>query len=885
MIERIQGTPVARIWTEDAQTKILQTVEYTRKTGDVLTVAAARNEYRGAQIQAFATEDVSTYDLEVSDLQGKGIDGKIARSNVAVYVEKYTKIAHKSNAIAEFLPGSRIPDALVPLAAVREKGEDKIRKGENQGFYVDVKVDTHTPPGLYTGSATLRLNDSVYRVPIALTVYDFILPDATPTKNYWGMFDRSESLRNELDAGDEMAEAYYEFMLEHRINCELLPFSGIGGSKRYVQLLRKYYHRYGFSTYRLPVEHKACVYGGEPIDFDADSLKSYIAAIVRASVDDQVNYLDKAFVYFVYSPGIDEPQSKESYEKVQRFSKVYGMLREQLDGELQAELSGRPEYAFYADTIRKTVLQLPTVLTLCHPNHFWDIQAYDIGNFTYCPVANVADSPRVRRTMFAQSPVNWWYTCTGPVYPYPSTHLDDYAVSMRLIGWMQKAYRLDGYLNWAAAIQHRLEYPYTNPDIGFSNGDGFILYAGRYYGIRGPVGSLRAIAFRDGMQDYCYLDAAEKQIGADALQRVYDELFNGMRVLVSDAGLLDTLRGELVRAITRTGEIRIDPAVTGERVPVDACDDAGHTVVCANSKHEPRIETSCDARYSAKGRSLKINLQGTTDIGTFYPRIFIESTNINNGNFAELKSITFKIYGTTDTPTHFIVYGLDEVFKTVLYETDIEKGLNVVTVPLLWQKANPMKFILFETDNFYDAAGPRLFYVDEVTVQRVRPAAGPSPEPSPEPTDGIRPGDLSIPWGCSCFGRLTMSDEHATNGQSVRIEVYGSGTMRTPEQEWPVFTVAAHGDYSAYTNMTFCMYNDMDRPSRVEFFANTTPDCIGVRGVTLELAPGPNSVTVPLTALNADATRIRIFGFRFPKYAEMQRIQVYYLDGLRPAME
>ena len=52
----------ARVWTEDAQTKIQQTTEYPAKTGKVLRIAAARNEYRGAQIEVFALQDISGFD-------------------------------------------------------------------------------------------------------------------------------------------------------------------------------------------------------------------------------------------------------------------------------------------------------------------------------------------------------------------------------------------------------------------------------------------------------------------------------------------------------------------------------------------------------------------------------------------------------------------------------------------------------------------------------------------------------------------------------------------------------------------------------------------------------------------------------------------------------
>lgn len=867
----------ARVWTEDAQTKIQQTTEYPAKTGKVLRIAAARNEYRGAQIEVFALRDILGFDVTVSDLVGGS--GIVAKEDISVFVEKYTRIRAKSNSIPEFLSGARIPDALIPLEAVRAKGEDSISARHNQGFYVDIWVRENIPAGLYRGSATVRLDDWTTEVPVELKVYDFTVPSITPTQNYWGMFDRSESLRNELDTSDEMAEAYYELMLKYRMNCELLPFSGAGGPDRYVELLRKYYRHYGFSTYKLPTEYKEDSYDGEAIDFDAEAFIGYIVAIARASMEDKIDYLDKALVYFTFSSGIDEPQTKENYEKCRRFSKVYGALLRDIDARLKTEFSSRPDYSYYTQTIAPTLLKMPMMLTLCHVRHYWEIQDYDVGNFTYCPVAHALAFPRLRRSIREQSDTCWWYTCTGPVYPYPSTHIDDYAVSMRLIGWMQKAYRLQGYLNWAAAINARLEYPYENPDIGFSNGDGWVLYAGRYYGIYGPVPSLRAVAFRDGMQDYCYLDMAEKnsdESGKAIIGRFYDELFDNTRVLVTDASLLDSFRDELAKAIAG-GKMEFEER--DEWILLDDCTSAETTIIRSNSKYEPRIETGTDGEYSAKGKSVKVNLQGTLERETFFPRIFVEARDINGGDFSEIKSLRFKIYGTTEKPTPFTVYALDEVNKTILYETEIERGLNVVTVPLRWQLDKPLKIIMFETDNYYDETGPRLFYVDEVSMLCTgRERKDTATEPR---ADGMRLDDIEMLWGSTNFGRLSLTDECSALGKdSLKIEIRGDGKSRSPELERPGFTVSGKGDYTKYTHINFDIYNASDCERPLEFFVNSREF-----SVSRTLVPGENHISILLSDCNADLKRVRFFGLIFEKYETAKSVQVYYMNHFSPSTE
>ena len=87
---------------------------------------------------------------------------------------------------------------------------------------------------------------------------------------------------------------------------------------------------------------------------------------------------------------------------------------------------------------------------------------------------------------------------------------------------------------------------------------------------------------------------------------------------------------------------------------------------------------------------------------------------------------------------------MDEVNKTILYETEIERGLNVVTVPLRWQLDKPLKIIMFETDNYYDETGPRLFYVDEVSMLCTgRERKDTATEPR---ADGMRLDDIEMLW-------------------------------------------------------------------------------------------------------------------------------------------
>ena len=555
---------LAEVWTEDAQAKILRNQRYAGKTRDSIELAMAKNEYQGAQIQVYAKENISSYNLEVSDLYSDR--GVIGKDNIQVTVLKYMPIEMKSNDLKEFFIGAEIPDAMIPIESIRAFKEDKIVQGDNQGFFLDVYVPETTPGGVYTGTAKLTLKGAVKYVPIRVTVWDITLPKQLGTKNYWGLFKRNEQLAGELDTSDEMATKYFEFLLKYNVNCELLPFSPKDGPDGYVELLRKYYDYPGFNTYRFYHEWRDTMYGDDYVPWDVDCMRTYLKAVVRASVEDRVNYLDKAHFYMLGN--MDEPHTPEAYDRCVVLSRAYGRILRELKDEMRMELNASDNYDYYLSTVSQTLTQIPCLLTLMNEIYYWQIKNsnYNVENMTVCLVMHGYDKQLTRDAVAQEPGEHWWYTCTGPVNPYPSTHLDDYAISARLIGWMQEAYDIDGYLNWGTFIS-RGEYGpsvYEGPaSMGFSNGDGWIAYPGAWYHVDGPIASLRLVAVRDGMQDNALLRLftqkyTEKGLNADtALDIYYKDLFDGTRVLVQDSERFYAFRNEVAETILKIDEADI----------------------------------------------------------------------------------------------------------------------------------------------------------------------------------------------------------------------------------------------------------------------------------------------------------------------------------------
>ncbi len=145
----------------------------------------------------------------------------------------------------------------------------------------------------------------------------------------------------------------------------------------------------------------------------------------------------------------------------------------------------------------------------------------------------------------------WTYTCVFPKIPFPTYHTEDKLLSARLINWMMYEYNVVGLLFWDSTLFSKHDYPYPNVNqelqdyYGLAskwvkcNGDGYLVYPGREYGIDGPVASIRLKAIMDGSEDYDLLYQLEefykeRGVSGDDFDSVYKllnrELYTGTTV-------------------------------------------------------------------------------------------------------------------------------------------------------------------------------------------------------------------------------------------------------------------------------------------------------------------------------------------------------------------
>ncbi|MBB6729368.1 DUF4091 domain-containing protein [Cohnella zeiphila] len=513
--------PSFRTYVPTNMDKILRDQLLPEQTSPELRMAAARNEYEGAQvIVRSGDEGLSKLQVQVSDLKQEGGSAKIDASDIGLFGERYIQVTQPTSGN---YPTGWYPDALVPL----DGGMLQVEPNRNQGIYIKVYVPKGLPAGVYSGELTLHETGNPVRIPIEFTVWDFELTDESHTQTAFTLWGDQIAFAHGNVQGDDfwkLLDKYYWASVDHRLTPSYLPIPA-DDPDTYVEKAIPYITNPKVSAYRLPF------YRNADGTYDWDKMKRVVDLLREKGL------LSKAFYYITE---LDEP-GPAKYPRVREMSE---------------------ELAKIAPEVRHFVTTQP-VDELTGSVHSWValVNKYD-EDFAH--------------DLQARGHHVWWYTSVVPKDPFPAYHTDDDLLGSRLLSWEQKDYGVEGTLYWSTTIFEKwngsqyVPRDVWNDPMAFpgANGDGYLFYPGTDLGIDGPVASLRMENLREGAEDYEYLwqleqrlqDAAQRLGVAgeanvqDAIQPYYDRLFTNMRDYPDDPNNLMQVRREIAGLIEQSAE-------------------------------------------------------------------------------------------------------------------------------------------------------------------------------------------------------------------------------------------------------------------------------------------------------------------------------------------
>ncbi|MBR2321685.1 MAG: DUF4091 domain-containing protein [Clostridia bacterium] len=398
------------------------------------------------------------------------------------------------------LPPANYPDALVPMENIKNVGENVVYKGENQGFYIRVKTAIDQPTGTYTGNLTLKIGDESQSIPVSVQVEDVTVSEENHLQstfiNGWSFFE------GELDTSQEMFDVYNDALLEYRLcgnnltdgNNHLEDISTPEKLNAWVEKAYEYMQNPMCSTVNMPYQMV-----GQ--NLNQTKMTEVLQAIWDYSVEKNYNMFKKLIWY---GGVIDEPRGNGIMEKAYNVSMQFYTTKNEFAERIAVMAKDVPE-DLKADMVQD-IRDLANILT-----EYYDEKLASAG-VTFCPLFQYYNSESLRDDYEGLGD-RWWYGCVQPKAPYPTYHIDDTWLSARVLSWMQAEYNVVGNLYWATDLYARYDpskgylsideyYEGVATRLNGANGEGFLFYPGKKYGINGPLGSMRLEAIRDGMEEY-----------------------------------------------------------------------------------------------------------------------------------------------------------------------------------------------------------------------------------------------------------------------------------------------------------------------------------------------------------------------------------------------
>ena len=539
------------IWSAPGTEKVLQDklTGYDAIKGEAkIDVFTAKGEYEGQHLILTSEEKAVTgIDVSVSDLALLGDSTvKFEKENIEVFFEKYVEV--KKNYENNGAPTGKYPDALVPMKNIVEYGENKMEAGTNQGLYVRFNVSQEQPAGVYTGTLNVSYAGFTKSVPVTLEVADLTISEETHLKSHF--ISEWQYRLGELDSTQAMLEKYVEAGLEYRISPSGVVIDKTfddEGIAYYVETAAKFMRNPKCTHVALPQRSvtQTIEVDGELLTASAPdpvTMEKILDAFIAKSFEDKFDYVSKLGTHLV-----DEPQLNNALTRTKVASTVFRNTIEKVATKLAAETY---EDAEFQAQLVESVRDIRAIITASYAEEYADYID------TWCPTVDYYNTES-QRANYADQEEKWWYTCISPRAPYPTYHTEDTLLSARTLSWMQAEYDVVGNLFWATNVYanyngsyyENIEDFYEGDASRFSqvNGDGYLFYPGKPYGVDGPIGSLRLEAIRDGIEEYEVLYELKnnyakisEETGLDfdaknAIRNLTTDLYSGTQVNTTSA--------------------------------------------------------------------------------------------------------------------------------------------------------------------------------------------------------------------------------------------------------------------------------------------------------------------------------------------------------------
>ena len=548
-----------RIWTCDSGWKVLRDQDVPRSRAKGIAIRAAANETEAVQFVIRPDRAMPEPVIKTGNLNSAG-GGTIPDTCIEILRVGYVFVDTPSDASSV---QGWWPDPLFKPGVAA----DGLAAGENQPFWVRVKVPKGTAKGVYRGKISVSgICGKTIEIPLAVEVFGFELPDVMTCKTAFGF--RPGTMRRILRLGRaedtelfrSTVDRYVRCLADHHISVyDPQPWRSVKCTWTNPDDPAKAEPVFDWSEWDAKTERAFSVlhqntlrvphggvlgggtyekrYHGKILKWkDGDSeyeglLAKYLSAIDRHFVEK--GWADKSYVYW-----FDEPRERD--------------------------------YAFVSngmDRLKRYAPNLKRMITAGYAPAMRD------GVNLWCPTTSSfhGEGEDVVRKRGDEM---WWYVCCVPKSPYVTEFIDKVGTEMRVWLWQTWGEKSSGILiwetvYWAGSSYSKVQNPYLDPQcwcasLAWGNGDGRFLYPPpRCFDAEGrwikdgppvcddPVETYRLEMLRDGIEDYEYFAILARMDPENPLLKVPKAVYSSMTEFTDDPAPIKEHRRRLAAAIEK----------------------------------------------------------------------------------------------------------------------------------------------------------------------------------------------------------------------------------------------------------------------------------------------------------------------------------------------
>ncbi len=480
------------------------------------SISLAKNEYRSFQIVIQSQgKELNNVTLKLSDLIGAKTGSKFSKDNITVRVVGFVPTI-KPNYPVKYV--GNWPDTLLPDSSV-----ENIKPGMTQPFWVTIYAPSDTIAGDYEGNISVfEGKNAIKTIPITLHVYNFELPKTSHLKTSFDFFDKYTAIRyprgDSEDKGaykariEDLNDEYIIAMLKYRMN----PILNIDPTSQMEMANVDRYLVYGLNNFAIG-KRGGTFNNNWPND---DRSIEALFNLYRTYGEDLklYNMLPYAYVYLWDEGDMGNPQVAKIASMTHR---AYPGLKNMVD------YHGIWDTANGSDWIKDI-----------------DIWAFNIDDFNEQKI----------RQLQALGKETWLYISSPSGNNAPSLNIDFDSIDYRIIPWLCWKYDIKGFLYWSVNSWPNVD-PFKNAQNTKweQNGNGLLFYPGK----DGPIESLRMEIFREGMEDYEYIQLLFedlKILKSRNLDIKYPDYFKeSVRLLTMDQSIVTSMTD-----FTKDGELLND---------------------------------------------------------------------------------------------------------------------------------------------------------------------------------------------------------------------------------------------------------------------------------------------------------------------------------------